>query len=246
LNFYERHIGDYTKDTSHLSLLEHGIYTRLMDVYYTRESAIPEDQTYRLISARTPAEKKATDSILKEFFTLIDGAWRQKRCEEVIDEHRAFIEKQRTAAAKRWHSGGNAPGMPPDMPAHSGGNANGIPPTTHYPLPTTHKTQNGSHEPVSKVQPSGGNKRKRPPPKSPLPESFSLDPELSAYVTAKIPDADPAAMFEAFCGAARAKGWQYVDWRQAWQTYVRNCAPNSGHWAAGQYPRAGAGAVRWM
>jgi uncharacterized protein YdaU (DUF1376 family) len=32
VNYYERHIGDYLKDTAHLSLLEHGIYTRLLDV----------------------------------------------------------------------------------------------------------------------------------------------------------------------------------------------------------------------
>ena len=53
MNYYKRHIGDYMKDASHLSLLEHGVYMRLIDVYYTRESSIPEDQAARLIGART-------------------------------------------------------------------------------------------------------------------------------------------------------------------------------------------------
>ena len=44
MNYYKRHIGDYLKDTAHLSLLEHGVYARLLDVYYTRETAIPDDQ----------------------------------------------------------------------------------------------------------------------------------------------------------------------------------------------------------
>lgn len=100
----------------------------------------------------------------------------------------------------------------------------------------------------SKVEGNGERKtaRKRHSPKTAIPDGFSLDTELAAYVTAKIPDANPTAMFEAFCGDARAKGWAYVDWRQAWQTYVRNCAPGSGHWASGQYPKSGAGATRWM
>ena len=41
MNFYKRHIGDYIKKAGHLTLLEHGIYARLMDVYYTREAGIP-------------------------------------------------------------------------------------------------------------------------------------------------------------------------------------------------------------
>lgn len=44
MNFYKRHIGDYIKDAAHLSLLEHGVYARLMDVYYTREAGIPDGQ----------------------------------------------------------------------------------------------------------------------------------------------------------------------------------------------------------
>ena len=52
MNYYERHIGDYLKDTAHLSLLEHGIYGRLLDIYYTREEPIPEAQVMRRASLR--------------------------------------------------------------------------------------------------------------------------------------------------------------------------------------------------
>ena len=53
MNYYERHIGDYLKDTAHLSLLEHGIYGRLLDIYYTREEPIQEAQVMRLVWARS-------------------------------------------------------------------------------------------------------------------------------------------------------------------------------------------------
>lgn len=79
-NWYKRHIGDYMKDAGHLSLLEHGVYTRLLDVYYSREAPIPDDQAARLIGARSKEERDALAYVLQEFFTLVDGAWHQARC----------------------------------------------------------------------------------------------------------------------------------------------------------------------
>lgn len=84
MNFYKRHIGDYLKDTAHLSLLEHGVYSRLLDVYYTREAGIPDDQAARLIGARQRDEVAALKIVLGEFFKLVDGTWIQDRCEREI------------------------------------------------------------------------------------------------------------------------------------------------------------------
>lgn len=84
MNYYKRHIGDYMKDASHLSLLEHGVYMRLLDVYYTRECAIPVEQAARLISARTKEEKSALEAVTCEFFTVVDGAYTQTRCDSEI------------------------------------------------------------------------------------------------------------------------------------------------------------------
>lgn len=98
MNFYQRHIGDYLKDTAHLSLLEHGIYTRLLDVYYTRESGIPDDQAARLIGARG-GEIKAVKDVLSEFFTLTDGVWVQARCEAEIAKYKDKTDQAKQAAA---------------------------------------------------------------------------------------------------------------------------------------------------
>ena len=32
--FYKRYLGDYQRDTGHLSMLEHGAYTLLLDAFY--------------------------------------------------------------------------------------------------------------------------------------------------------------------------------------------------------------------
>ena len=84
MNYYKRHIGDYMKDASHLSLLEHGVYMRLLDVYYTREAAIPVDQAARLIGARSKEEKAALEIVAAEFFTIVDCAYTQTRCDSEI------------------------------------------------------------------------------------------------------------------------------------------------------------------
>lgn len=84
MNYYERHLGDYAKDTAHLTMIEHGAYSLLLDRYYGTESGIPADQAHRIARARTKEEKAAVDVVLAEFFLLVDGVWINKRAEEEI------------------------------------------------------------------------------------------------------------------------------------------------------------------
>jgi uncharacterized protein YdaU (DUF1376 family) len=70
MNYYERHLGDYARDTAHLSILEHGVYTLLLDRYYATEQPIPADQAHRVARARSREEKAAVDAVLSEFFVL--------------------------------------------------------------------------------------------------------------------------------------------------------------------------------
>lgn len=100
MNYYKRHIGDYMKDASHLSLLEHGIYMRLLDVYYTREGAIPADQAARLIGARSKDEKEALEVVLGEFFKLADGFYMQARCELEIKAMQTKAETNRVVGKR--------------------------------------------------------------------------------------------------------------------------------------------------
>jgi len=135
VNYYERHIGDYLKDTAHLSLLEHGVYTRLMDVYYTRETGIPAADAARLIGARSKEERAALDAVLAEFFRLHDGVLMQDRCDREIDRFKVKQLKAKASADARWnaqrsqsdrtadamrtHSEGNAPRARPQTPVTS-------------------------------------------------------------------------------------------------------------------------------
>jgi uncharacterized protein YdaU (DUF1376 family) len=100
MNYYERHLGDYAKDTAHLSMLEHGAYNLLLDRYYSTESGIPADQVYRVARARSRAERAAVDAVLQEFFALQDGSWIKNRCEEEITRAHVKISASRLNGKK--------------------------------------------------------------------------------------------------------------------------------------------------
>jgi uncharacterized protein YdaU (DUF1376 family) len=227
LNYYEHHIGDYLKDTAHLSLLEHGVYLRLLQVYYTREHGIPTAQAARLVGARTQEELEALETVLREFFDISEGGiWTQKRCEELIEKHQQFIEKQKQAAAKRWGTNGNAGadavGMPVDMPDACGGNADGIPPTSHFPLPTS---QSQGREKRRASAPDRGTR---------IPDDFGLTPERIAAAEAE--GLDPARTLQGFRDYWTARpgaGGRKADWDATWRVWcgrqfaAKTAAPRS-------------------
>lgn len=102
MNYYERHLGDYAKDTAHLTMLEHGAYGLLLDRYYSTEVGIPQDQVHRIARARSRDEKAAVDAVLAEFFVLTDGVWINRRSEEEIVKARHKIK----AAQENGKKGG--------------------------------------------------------------------------------------------------------------------------------------------
>lgn len=89
MNYYERHLGDYAKDTAHLTMLEHGAYTLLLDRYYGTEQGIPADQAHRIARARSKEERAAVDAVLAEFFELRSDGWHQERCDAEIERYQA-------------------------------------------------------------------------------------------------------------------------------------------------------------
>ena len=121
LNYYPHHIGDYARDTAHLSLIEDGAYRRMLDLCYRTEKPLPLDraQLYRLVRVKAHAEKLAVDVVLGEFFIEGEDGWHQRRVEEELAKVHEKSAKASASASKRWHSDGNAKAMR----THSEGNA---------------------------------------------------------------------------------------------------------------------------
>ena len=111
MNYYKRHIGDYAAATRHLSILEHGVYTLLLDMYYTSEGALPTSpkEVCRKLGARSKDEVAAVESVLRDFFTPSDDGWRQSRCDAEIDAYERNAETNRINGRK----GGRKPNRQP-------------------------------------------------------------------------------------------------------------------------------------
>jgi uncharacterized protein YdaU (DUF1376 family) len=70
MNYYRRYVGDFIRDTAHLSMAEVGAYTMLLDHIYATEKCLPSDieLTYRICRAVSPDERKIVDSVINLFF----------------------------------------------------------------------------------------------------------------------------------------------------------------------------------
>ena len=102
MNFYKRFVGDFQAKTGHLSLAEVGAYDRLLDHYYATERRLPDDvdACCRITRAMTKEERKAVESVLKQFFELDDGGYSQSRADEMIAEAQPKIAANRTNGVK--------------------------------------------------------------------------------------------------------------------------------------------------
>ena len=95
MNYYKRHLGDYARKAGHLSMLEHGAYTLILDAYYDREQAPTKAEAIRWARARNPEETQTVSTILQEFFFERDGRYYQQRVEDELQEARSKAERNR-------------------------------------------------------------------------------------------------------------------------------------------------------
>lgn len=217
MNYYKRHIGDYMKDASHLSLLEHGVYMRLLDVYYTRESAIPVDQAARLISARTKEEKAALSAVVAEFFNEVDGFYTQTRCDAEIASMKQKAETNREVGKRggrpKKETGSDKSGNPEETQTVSENNPQ--------------ETQAISHKPIaiisSEANASGGE-----PPKVTDPDEIifgygvplltnagSTDKHARSFLGGLRKQHGDAALIDKLRDCIKAKPLQPVEWLAA-------------------------------
>jgi uncharacterized protein YdaU (DUF1376 family) len=138
VNYYRRHIGDYMRDTAHLSLIEHGIYARLLDLYYLREGPLCAADIARLVGAKSKCERAALNQVLTEFFRLENDHWRQPRCDaEILAAREALRKAQqsgRNGAAIRWAPKRDGGPIPSPSGPHKAGNGVVVAPILQPPI----------------------------------------------------------------------------------------------------------------
>jgi uncharacterized phage protein (TIGR02220 family) len=107
------HLGDYARDTQHLSWDEDMAYVRLMRLYYSSEQPLPADvaMVCRRVRATEAYQVAAVEAVLHEFFELGADGWHQKRCDQEIAFYKSRSDKAKHAAALRWQSERSADAM---------------------------------------------------------------------------------------------------------------------------------------
>lgn len=97
MHYYKFNIGDYRKDTGHLSTLEHGIYRQLIDWYYLDEKPIPAETQVvaRRLRLDSEVDLHSLKMVLKDFFALTKTGYAHKRIDVEIREYHGQAEKNK-------------------------------------------------------------------------------------------------------------------------------------------------------
>lgn len=135
MHYYSHNIGDYRKDTHHLSLLEHGVYRQLLDTYYLSEKPLNLDHAtlMRTHCARNADEVQAIENVLRDFFVHTADGYIHKRCDVEIEAFHSKSVSARESAKARWDRV-RAEKDAEAMRSHSEGNANHKPITINHEL----------------------------------------------------------------------------------------------------------------
>jgi len=102
MHWYKRNVGDYAAKTLHLTLLEHGVLTLLLDRLYESEKPFNSRDAHRICRPRSKQEKAAVDSVLEEFFTHTASGYVSEAALQQIEEYHANSRKKSKAAQTRW------------------------------------------------------------------------------------------------------------------------------------------------
>lgn len=196
MHYYQHSIGDYRRDTMHLTLLEHGVYRQLLDLYYLNECELNAN-AMRLICARTAEEMQAVETVLNEFFVKTETGWSHKRCDAEIERFHAKSKKAKASADARWRDkDANA------MRTHSEGNAN------HKPITNNHKPilSRGSRLPNDWVLPNEW-----------IDEANKIKSFLTNEQIKNIADG-----FKDYWVSLSGSKAVRVDWLATWRNWIRN------------------------
>lgn len=102
MNFYKHYIGDFQRDTGHLSLTERGAYLALIHHYYATEKPLPSDYSAlcRIAGAIDKAEKAAVKTVMS-FFDPTESGLTHKRIEAEIEKAGKVKDTNRDIAVAR-------------------------------------------------------------------------------------------------------------------------------------------------
>ena len=225
MKFYKRWIGDYQRDTGHLSIAEHGAYTLMLDIHYATEKPLPGDRIalYRLLRAVTEGEQAAVDVVLDQFWTETVDGWVNGRAADVMAEAAERSKKARESARQRWTENpgndadalkkdANAPENDADAHADASKTDATTPPNASISDASHSQSQSHSHS-QKEATTSGARAREGP--------IGEMESELARFLES-LPDAKTRRKIE-----AQARMILTGEDRKAWETEAGAAAPEA-------------------
>lgn len=202
MHYYTFNVGDYRKDTVHLSTLEHGIYRQLLDWYYLDEKPIPQETqvVLRRLRLGSDSDVSALKNVLADFFVLQSDGFHQTRCDADIASYHQKSKANR--------ENGKLGGRPKKTQSVISGNPD--------------KTQaKGNQEPITnnqepKVKTQRGSR---------LPTDWALPIEWKDWAEKNRPDLNAQTVadgFRDFWISKAGSGGVKLDWFATWRNWVRS------------------------
>jgi len=227
VNFYKRYPGDYMRDTAHLSLIEHGAYTVLLDTIYATERALPKNPAglFRVCRGFSEDEQSAILSVIDQFFVETDKGYIHPRVAEELEK--ATLLK--TKARENGRKGGRpckttqteSESKPDENPAGYEEETQPVKKKKAYQTPDTRPLPNGKER--------GRATR--------LTADWMPSDEQICFCKTERPDLNPtqtADRFRDYWIAKSGKDATKLDWDATWRNWVRNERAVNGSHVVGQ------------
>lgn len=225
------YVGDYLKDTQHLSYAEHGAYLRLILFYWNNGGPIPDDKQrlFRAVGAFSPEEQGYATSMLQAFFKHHDGEYHHKRIDAEIARSVDGALKRKAKAFKaskaRWDATSNPTSNAPSIPpSNACGNAPAMP----------YQNQNQSHTPDSQKSETKNpevikhEKTKRSVTTS-FPHGENCPDEWANWASRNTSFTQPEIdrQYHSIRDWALGKGERKADWTATWRGWCRRSEDNT-------------------
>lgn len=209
MHYYSHNIGDYRRDTGHLTMLEHGAYRQLLDTYYLGEKPLSANhaELMRTHCARSAEEVQAIENVLKDFFVATPDGYIHKRCDVEIESFHAKSNSASESAKARW-ARVRAEKEAEAMRTHSEGNAN-------------HKPRTINQEPITKDQKPLSPSSTKSAKKTKIPDPFMLTAEMRAWGAESAPKVNLKTETESFVDYWRGEAKTKADWPATWRNWIR-------------------------
>lgn len=111
------YVGDWRRDTAHLSATESGAYREIIDECWVRGGAVTDSdrELWRIARADSIDHwRKDLRPVIAEFFSIEDGVWRHKRVDEELAKAAAQREAKRKQTEAARAARGRVRGEPTD------------------------------------------------------------------------------------------------------------------------------------